>query len=62
MQGITVLSQQPFAPVKIGGDGEHKLRKDKPLLRYRFIFHKGPAKDANKCFTEYAKDDVVIQL
>ena len=55
-----LISANPFAPVKIGGDGEHKIEKGQTLtLRYRFIFHKGPAKDAKigQMFTEYAKDD-----
>ena len=54
-----LISANPFAPLKIGGDGEHKIEKGQSLtLRYRFIFHKGPAKDAKigQRFSEYAKD------
>ena len=54
-----LISANPFAPTKIGGDGEHTIKKGQSLkLRYRFIFHMGPAKDAKigQRFTDYAKD------
>ncbi|MEC8044153.1 MAG: DUF6807 family protein [Verrucomicrobiota bacterium] len=54
-----LISANPFAPEKIGGDGEYRLPRGQSLkLRYRFIFHAGLAKDAKigQRFTEYAKD------
>jgi hypothetical protein len=54
-----LISANPFAPTKIGGNGEHTIKKGQSLkLRYRFIFHRGPAKDAKigQRFSEYAKD------
>jgi hypothetical protein len=51
--------RQSLCPEKIGGDGEYRLPRGQSLkLRYRFIFHSGPAKDAKigQRFTEYAKD------
>jgi hypothetical protein len=54
-----LISANPFAPERIGGDGEHKIEKGQSLtLRYRFIFHNGPAKDAKigQRFSVYAKD------
>ena len=54
-----LISANPFAPEKIGGDGEYRLPKGQSLkLRYRFVFHRGPAKDAKigEHFTHFAKD------
>ena len=54
-----LISANPFAPERIGGDGEYRLPRGQSLkLRYRFIFHSGLAKDAKigQRFTEYAKD------
>ena len=55
-----LISANPFAPTKIGGNGEHTIKRGQSLkLRYRFVFHSGPAKDAKigQRFNEYAKDD-----
>ena len=57
--GLWTDFRQSLAPERIGGDGEHKIEKGQSLtLRYRFIFHKGPAKDAKigQRFSLYAKD------
>ena len=54
-----LISANPFAPEKIGGDGEHIVKKGQSLkLRYRLIFHRGSQKDAQieKRFAEYAQD------
>jgi hypothetical protein len=54
-----LISANPFAPEKIGGDGEYRIPKGQSLtLRYRFVFHRGPTKDAKigQRFTEYAQD------
>ena len=54
-----LISANPFAPEKIGGDGEYRIPKGQSLtLRYRFVFHRGPAKDAKigQRFTEYTQD------
>ena len=54
-----LISANPFAPEKIGGDGEYRPPRGQSLkLRYRFIFHGGPAKDAKigHRFAEYAED------
>ncbi|MEG3604747.1 MAG: DUF6807 family protein [Verrucomicrobiota bacterium] len=55
-----LISANPFAPEKIGGDGEYRIPKGESLtLRYRFVFHRGTAKDAKigQRFTEYARDE-----
>ncbi|MDA7757275.1 PmoA family protein [Opitutales bacterium] len=54
-----LISANPFAPEKIGGDGEHIVKKGQSLkLRYRLIFHRGSQKDVQieKRFAEYAQD------
>ena len=54
-----LISANPFAPTKIGGDGEHTVSKGQSLtLRYRFVFHSGSPEDAKieKRFARYAQD------
>jgi hypothetical protein len=54
-----LISANPFAPEKIGGDGEYRLPRGQSLkLRYRFVFHRGPAKDAKigERFSAFAMD------
>lgn len=54
-----LISANPFAPTKLGGDGKHTIKKGQSLkLRYRFVFHSGSKKDARieERFADYAKD------
>ena len=54
-----LISANPFAPTKIGGDGEHTVSKGQSLtLRYRFVFHSGSPEDAKieNRFARYAQD------
>ncbi|MEJ6621873.1 MAG: PmoA family protein [Opitutae bacterium] len=54
-----LISANPFAPVKIGGDGDHRVPKGQSLrLRYRLIFHNGSPEQAKipELFEAYAKD------
>ncbi len=54
-----LISANPFAPLQIGGDGEHRIPRGQSLtLRYRFLFHQGPAGDAEikRRFAAYAAD------
>ena len=54
-----LISANPFAPVKLGGDGKHTVKKGQSLkLRYRFVFHSGSKDDARieERFADYAKD------
>ena len=54
-----LISANPFAPEKIGGDGRRIPKGESLTLRYRFVFHRGTAKDAKigQRFTEYARDE-----
>ena len=54
-----LISANPFAPTKLGGDGKHTIKKGQSLkLRYRFVFHSGSKDDAGieERFADYAKD------
>ncbi len=54
-----LISANPFAPEKFQGDGDHTIAKGDSLqLRYRFVFHRGPADSANiaEAFAAYTTE------
>ena len=53
-----LISANPFAPVKLGGNGNHVIKKGETLsLHYRMIFHRGSHKQAKIAdrFASFAK-------